>query len=283
MKIIPLLVLSGFVSASALAQNFGGTLHWSMKTDITDPAMQQQMQQAQAQLNDPATQAKMQQMQAAMNDPQMRAMMENNPQMKAMMEHQMGMMAGGPGGGNASHSLMPTGMTLKIKDGRTLFNMEGGPMPMSILTLPEKSASYALNVSNKTYTTLPAPAPDQPAKTDKYKVTKTGESATILGYTCQKFLVEQTDEQTTLVIWATTQIPGVDAKQLARMRTGRGKGSNFMKDIQGVPLKMEIHAPKMNMTMEATAVNKESLSDDLFSIPSDYTESAMGRMMMPGQ
>src|SRR5687767_11299156 len=73
-------------SIVCFSQNFEGTIKWSMKSEITDPKMKAQMEEAQKKLNDPATQAQMKEMKEKMNSPEMKAMMEKNPQMKQQME-----------------------------------------------------------------------------------------------------------------------------------------------------------------------------------------------------
>ena len=76
-------------SVCCISQNFEGTMKWSMKSEITDPKLKAQMEEAQKKLNDPATQAEMKQMKEKMNSPEMKAMMDQNPQMKQQMEAAM--------------------------------------------------------------------------------------------------------------------------------------------------------------------------------------------------
>src|SRR3954468_426261 len=73
--------------SSAWAQSFEGIIKWSMKMEVTDPAMKAKMAEGQKKMNDPAEQAKMKKMQEQMNDPKMKAMMDANPAMKAQMEN----------------------------------------------------------------------------------------------------------------------------------------------------------------------------------------------------
>ena len=51
------------------AQDFEGTIKWSMKMNITDPKMKAQMEEAERKMKDPATQAQMKQAMEKMNDP----------------------------------------------------------------------------------------------------------------------------------------------------------------------------------------------------------------------
>jgi hypothetical protein len=58
MKKILFLVLTLSVFTGK-AQNFEGIITWKITSEITDPQMKAQMEQAQKQMNDPATQAQM--------------------------------------------------------------------------------------------------------------------------------------------------------------------------------------------------------------------------------
>lgn len=62
------------------------------------------------------------------------------------------------------------------------------------------------------------------------------------------------------------------------MKLSEGSDTSFMSSIEGVPLRMEIAAEGMKITMEASAVKKESLADSLFVLPAGFTErKPMGR------
>src|SRR5258708_39761839 len=91
-KLIPCFLL--LFGGTAHAQSFEGTIKWSMKMEITDPAMKARMEEGMKKMNDPAAQERIKEMQAKMNDPQMKAAMDANPQMKAQMETAMKMMTG---------------------------------------------------------------------------------------------------------------------------------------------------------------------------------------------
>src|SRR5882672_4581043 len=119
-----LIVVLAFAAFSAWAQGFEGTIKWSMKMEITDPALKAKMEESQKKMNDPAQAEKMKKMQEQMNDPKMKAMMDANPAMKAQMENAMKMQQGG---GDPS-SFMPKGFTVKIKGDNALTTIDGGMM-----------------------------------------------------------------------------------------------------------------------------------------------------------
>jgi hypothetical protein len=268
MKKLVALVLS-MAALNAWSQGFEGTIKMSMKMEITDPALKAKMEEGQKKMNDPATQAKMKEMEARMNDPQFKKMMEANPQLKAQMENVMKMQAGG----NMMDNVMPKGMTMKMKGGNSLTIIEGGMAAGEMLHLGDKNETVRLDRQNKTYMVVPA-GKGMPGEDVKPTVTKTSETATILNYSCTKYIVtiQERGQTITSNVWATTDIKDIDVKAFAKQRTNRGQ-SFFYEGVEGMPLKVEASTPQGKMIMEVTDIKKESLNAADFAIPSDYTES----------
>jgi 3-phenylpropionate/cinnamic acid dioxygenase small subunit len=251
------------------AQTFEGTLHWSIKSDITDPKMKAQMEKAQKQMSDPANQAKMKQMQEQMNSPQMKAMLESNPQMKAQMESALKMMQGGD-----MSSMIPKSLTVKIKGNNSISKMDGGIMAAEVLYLGDKQQSYLLDREGKTY--IVTSADENERTTSKPVVTKTNETTKILNHLCTKYIVEvKSDKGATVhqIFWTTNEIKGLDLKSLSKQGLGKGSNSLYYEGVEGTPLKMELTTPQMVMVMEATEIKKETLPASEFSIPAGFTEA----------
>jgi len=240
-----------------------------MSTEITDPAMKAQMEQAQKQMNDPATKAQMKEMEEKMNDPEFKKMLESNPQMKAQMEAAMKMMQGG----GDVNSAMPSRFVVKIKNQDMAMSMDGGMFKMETLYLHDKNASYKIDRAAKTYSPMPAHTEDPKNKTE-VKVTKTGETAKILDYTCTKYIVDITGQGHTIqqFVWSTTALKDFDLKSLAKQRAGNNQYRIFYEQIDGVPLKTEMNTPQGKMSMEATELKRQSLPASDFVIPSGYKE-----------
>ncbi len=268
MKKLVALVLT-LAALNAWSQGFEGTIKMSMKMEITDPALKAKMDAGQQKMNDPAQQAKMKEMEARMNDPQFKKMMEANPQLKAQMENVMKMQAGG---GNPM-DMMPKGMIVKVKGGNSLTVIEGGMMSGEMLRLADKNQTVRLDRQNKTYMVMPE-GKGTPGEDVKPTVTKTSETATILNYTCTKYIVtiQERGQTITSNVWATTDIKDIDVKAFAKQRGNRGQ-SFFHEGVDGMPLKVESSMPQGKMVMEVTEIKKESLNPADFTIPSDYTES----------
>ncbi len=257
---------------AAHAAEFEGTLQWTFKAEITDPAMKAQMEQAGREMADPE---KLAEMKAMLDSPQMKAMMEQNPQLKAAMEARVKMAedAVAGKGGDMMSRMMPQGMTLRTKAGRTNMVVEGGPMPMEIIGRDTPPEATLIDRKERTFSRMPAGEAKSKAEQAGHSVIKLGETTKVLGRTCEKYLVETTQEGQKMagVIWATKDIPGLNSTALARASVG-GEDA-YLEEIDGVPLRMEMNTPRMTIHMEATAIRAGSIADDVFEIPAGFTET----------
>ncbi len=265
-----MIALLAVATAPAWAQNFEGTIKWSMKMEITDPKAKAEMEEAQKKMNDPAVQAQMKQALDQMNDPKMKAMMDANPQMKAMMESKMKMMQGG----DMMSNIMPKGWVMKMKDGNTLMSMDGGMMAGDMLHLKANDQTVRLNSKDKTYSVMPSGDGASTATQQQPTVTKTSETMKILNYNCTKYVITMSEHGQTMTttMWTTTDIKGVDMKAMAKQRMGHGQ-SMFYSNVDGMPLRIEVGTPQGKMIMEVTDFKAETLNAADFTIPSDYKET----------
>jgi hypothetical protein len=276
MKIIRLLgslALSGLLALTAYAAEFEGTLRWSLSAEITDPEMKAQMAEARKQLADPE---KLAQMKGMMESPQMKAAMEQNPQMKAAMEMQIKMAeeaVAGKGGDDMVTAMMPRSVTVRTKGGKSHMSTEGGAMPMEVISIPEPAAAFWIDRASRTFARLPIEEAEADAAKLDAKVSKGPGTAKILGYNAQEYLLEirQDDVLVRGQIWATNEIPGLDSNTLAKARFG-GQDAGYLKQVEGVPLKMEMTMPQMRILMQATEVAQGSVPDSLFTVPEGFAE-----------
>ncbi|MFM9986578.1 MAG: DUF4412 domain-containing protein [Flavobacteriales bacterium] len=263
------------VSIGASSQTFEGILRWSMKTEMS-PAMKTQLDQGMQMLKDPAVQAKMKEMMEKMSDPQTKALMDANPQMKSQMENMLKQMQGGATPDMSS--LVPTGFTVKVKEGNTLATMEGGAMQMEILFLKEQDKTVRLDRKNKTFSVLTGANSSRQTNALSVSVTKTKETAKILGYTCTKYIAAVTENEETVnqVYWTTTEIKDLDVKSLTKQRMMGGGQSLFYDGIEGVPLKIEMSVQEAKIVMEIADIKREKLNTVDFTVPVDFKETQGG-------
>lgn len=272
-RLLVALVFTGLFVLGARAAEFEGTLKWTFNAEVTDPEMKARMAEVKAQMADPA---KLAQMRAMLENPQMRAALEQNPQMRAALQAQIRLAedaAAGRGGDDMFTAMMPKSATLSARGGRTHFLMEGGAMPMEVISHGQPATAYWIDRETKTFARLqPPPAAAETAK-PTFKVTATGKTAKLLGYSCEEYVVEVVQEGRTLrnTLWATDDIPGLDSETLARTQIG-GQDAAYLAQVKGVPLKMEIVMPQMRLVMQASAVSAAPVPDSLFIVPPDFKE-----------
>ncbi len=260
------------VAIGASGQTFEGTLRWTMKMQMS-AAMKAQMDQGMQMLKDPAMQEKMKEMMAKMKDPQTKAMMDANPQIKTQMENALKMMQGGAAPDLSS--LVPTGFSVKVKEGNTLTTMEGGAMQMEVLFLKEQDKTVRLDRKNKTFSVLTGASSSRQANALSVSVTKTNETAKILGYTCTKYIAEVTENEETVnqIYWTTTEIKDLDIKSLTKQRMVGGGQPLFYDGIEGVPLKIEMNVQEAKIVMEIADIKREALNMADFTLPADFKET----------
>jgi hypothetical protein len=276
MKTLLAWLLATSVCVSAFAQDFEGTLRWTFAVDITDPAMKQQMAEAQKQMADPEMQAKMKEAQAAMASPEMQAMMAQNPQMKAMMDKQLAVMnSAAASGGNPLANMFPRGITVKTKATDMLTVVEGGSGPSETLVLGATNKTYTIDRKARTYSVLPSAKKADASTKPVFTVKKTSETAVILGHACTKYLVSGTtgDTPSNYIVWAASDFKGFDSSTLSKLRMSQDSSSEFLSQIEGVPLKIEIASPQAKITMTAVSIKAESLSATIFQLPAAFTET----------
>ncbi|MEI9921177.1 MAG: DUF4412 domain-containing protein [Bacteroidota bacterium] len=271
MKKLVLMLVMILVAMVGRTQSFEGVIHFNMTMNITDPKIKAQIEEARKKENDPATQAKLKEMQAKLDDPKMKEMMQQNPQIKAQMEQMMKAIIG-----SDPTAMMPKGVTLKFKGTSSVMSMEGGIMDKNeILRIGDKDLTYMVNNAAKTYMVMKNNNSNVPQKTPK--ITKTSETQKIAGYTCTKYIIEQSGfdgKPLNTNYWATNEIKGIDLKALAK-QAGSQNQTLIFTEIDGVPLKTEVLTPQGTMVMECTEVKKESLPASTFALPAGYSESKL--------
>jgi hypothetical protein len=278
------ILIALFIGTKTFCQNFEGTIRFSMKMESADPKKKAQMD---AQLkNDSAALAKMKEVEERMKDPQYKAIMEKSAHANAQgqvakeaageavdaleIKTQIDNYRAGTHITNMS-SMMPSGMIVRIKDQNVLSKMEGGMNTTETLYLKDKDQSYSIDREKKTYYITGVAG--KPTSPPKVKVTKTSETATVLGYNCVKYIVEteRNGKKVTQNVWASSEVKDFDFKALAKQRVS-GDQSLFYEGIDGMPLRTEVKVRDFIMSMEVAEIRKESLPSSDFSIPADFKE-----------
>ncbi|MFI5252747.1 MAG: DUF4412 domain-containing protein [Bacteroidota bacterium] len=110
---------------------------------------------------------------------------------------------------------------------------------------------------------------------EKYDVKNTGETETISGFSCSKYIISQGDKEV-LTLWATKDVKGVDSlkadlgefrDRMARMMPRIGSAmAEGMKGVDGFPIQVE----SSNYKSTVTKVEQRSTPESSFLPPKDY-------------
>lgn len=110
----------------------------------------------------------------------------------------------------------------------------------------------------------------------KYEVTNTGESKTISGYPCTKYVVKRNGEDFE-TIWATKALKNVDAvhkdmegfsQKMASALSLKHAPLSWFKEIPGFPIETD-HGTS---TSTVTRIEQRAVSDAEFQVPAGYTK-----------
>ncbi len=269
MKKIILLSISLLVASVAFCQDFEGEITWKI-----DAQMLKTRENASPDNNNSEMAKAREQLQKQLKSPEV----ANNPQAKEMLEKILAQMPSpeANSGGSLADNMMPKAMLIKIKNGSSVLTMQGGmvaSMMGDILSLKGKPETYAIKRDKKTYSIMPQ---SKALKGDEiFTVSKTSETMKILGYECTKYIISNPKSKNaeSQIIYASTQVKGIDFKFLSNMKMGNSdKYSSAMKQIEGVPLRIEVKTPDANVNMECTQIEKKKMSDADFVVPTDYKE-----------
>jgi hypothetical protein len=175
---------------------------------------------------------------------------------------------------------MPTGMELSTNGTNAKMKMtsSAGTMMEVLHTVKE---SYFLDSKNKKAYKLPENMGPQ-GQGPKPTVTKTEEFETIAGHKCRKYIIEKGGSKE--FVWATADYKISPAMLASLSRRGPGGDNSYMKEIEGIPLKMITNERGNKMEMTAVSISESAPSEKDLSVPSDYTvepfsPAVMGMMM----
>jgi hypothetical protein len=245
----------GFIDFAVCAEEFSGTMQWSARIDFLDSQVAAQVEMAQA----------------AAKNPDMLALLLQNAQLRGMLEDKLGPLNTNSG----AASFLPTGFIVTIKGPRALVKTQGGVVFREVLVLADKRLAYSLNRSARTYQKLPAAA-SVDISTVKTKVTRMQETVTLLGYVCQRYVVETDDAgaKSRFYVWATAGIQGLDAAVIKRLTWSAAIGTDFLDKIEGVPLKIDGTTPDAKFALAATRINVGAVDGALLALPAGFKQVA---------
>jgi len=268
------------ITSALFAQtNFEGTIKWGMSmTSASGTATKtpELTAKQKADLQDGINKLEQQ-----MNDPQMQAMFQSNPSMKASLEQQLQSMKLMQGEGGVSN-LLPKSYTVKIKDGNSYTTIDGGAMAAmgDILYVKATDKTYFIKTASKTYSVSPKSAAASASTNNQtIKVVPTTETKKILTYNCTKYIVTITEngKTQTMNIWATKDLKQYSSQSFQTAGVGQNSHAAAFKDIDGVPLRIEMTEQGQSVVLEVLELKNTPLSASDFVLPAGFKEVPFGQ------
>ncbi len=187
--------------------------------------------------------------------------------------------------------------TLMVKENKVAADVreaEGAKMFGKIIYRGDKNLTWVIDDAHKSYMEIElngeTPEQEQETKGEQEggpKVHKTGKTESILGYTCDEWIVEDSDAVTS--VWGTPKLGDMyDGLQKAfgqLNRRGPMSGSassweNELAKIRVFPLKIvRSEGGNIVQTQEVTKIEPKSLAASVFEVPEDYKKQEMGPSM----
>jgi hypothetical protein len=157
-----------------------------------------------------------------------------------------------------------------IKGDKSRIETTDEGVPVVLLYTRKEPKMYALMPKEKKYTEVPvmnlSGEPDE--NDDSGKITKTGETRQIHGYTCEKWVYTNGNERTET--WVTNQL-GLTFVDLFNPMVGMSLAQGQHKLSDYFPMLITYSKKtKTETIMEVTAVEKRPLNDNLFAVPAGY-------------
>ena len=106
---------------------------------------------------------------------------------------------------------------------------------------------------------------DSKTHSTKFSIEKTGETQSIVGYNCEKYVAKEEGNSSTIIIWATEDFTIAKPTNLANLT-----GNIFLEGVKGFPLKVTTIQNETTMLVEVADIRKEPVDGSSFEIPSGY-------------
>jgi hypothetical protein len=185
----------------------------------------------------------------------------------------------------------PQQISYNLKGDKIRIEMPGQKAMGGLIIDPMKKETLVIMDEQKMYMVMAMPdvqAQAADAKQGDVKLEKTGEKEKILGYDAEKYISTYQDTKTEM--WLAEGLGTFMSFNQGNPMSGgrRGRGTPPSQDWERAlagkelfPLRVvsKDKSGKESFKMEATAINKQSLPDSLFTPPAGYQKLDMGGMM----
>ena len=164
----------------------------------------------------------------------------------------------------------PEAIQLKIKGQNMRGKTTGGQITSlmsGFIFNGDQKTAYVLSDAFQTAFKLKSADFDENSKSQggKFEITATGETETIAGYSCKKFIAKEVGKSTVITIWTTEDFTISKPTNLSDLT-----GNIFLEGVKGFPLKAITTENETSVMVEVSDVRKEPIDASSFEIPSGY-------------
>ena len=167
-------------------------------------------------------------------------------------------------------SVMPSGITLKIKGENVRVSMQGGilaGMFGDVVTHAPSQKQFFRNDVTQTVTYIADETTLKAASAGDFELIEGTDSRTILGYACKHYIVRsEVDATTTMAFWVAPALTMVVPKTASNGPLVQSS----LYGLQGLALRSEVDQMGIKMVVEVKSIQLESLPDGLFELPKNY-------------
>jgi hypothetical protein len=194
--------------------------------------------------------------------------------------------------GVITQKMTGSGMTAEItqyvKGAKFRQDMAAAGMPGGALIYDgDTGDTFMLMTAQKSYMKFPSQGMEGSEEVKTPEFTRTGEKETVAGHSCEYYKVKFENVESDICVATDLGFfygaGGPGGMGGRRGQQGEGMSNAAMKQFAKqfkdgfFPLKIRTQAANGAATIEVIKIEKKDVSDDLFKIPSDFTEMRMGR------
>jgi len=281
--VVSLFLLFFLLDIHAQTDAFEGIMTWSVTVQTVD-SKKSQFSQRETQREDYSEiNEAILELEQQLKDPEMQEMLLENPTIKNSMQKRLQELKNTQASNQegANNSIFPTSLTMYFKNNNSYTIIDGGSMAKltgNIMYLNNSRKTYFIKDGTSTYSVINDSMVVN--KNDVFiSLVKTTDTLLILNYKCIKYILtkKENDEIETSFIWITKDIPNMNPAAFRALGFTNGNlHHEAFKQMDGIPLRIELNEYGYKMTLEVTDLSKRLLPDSYFIVPPDYQQSAFG-------
>jgi hypothetical protein len=281
--IVSVFILFLVLDIHAQTDPFEGIMTWSVTVQTLDEKKAQFSQRETQREDYSEINEAILELEQQLKDPEMQEMLLENPTIKNSMQKRLQELKNTQTSNleGANNSIFPTSLTMYFKNKNSYTRIDGGSMAKltgNIMYLNNSRKTYFIKDGTNTYSVINDSTVVN--KNDIFvSLIKTTDTTLVLNYKCVKYILtkNENNEVKTSFIWITKDIPNMNPAAFRALGFSNGNlHHEAFKQMDGIPLRIELNEYGYKMTLEVTDLSKRLLPDSYFIVPQEYQESAFG-------